>query len=106
MVLAEGLEPSCPIRRRCFEPMCIPFHEVNLSMTIELVEMARLERATIWSQTRHSNQLNYIHHKKMARLKRFELLTHCLEGSCSIRLSYRRKQPTQKAGWEIIKWSG
>ena len=27
---------------------------------------------------------------KMARLKRFELLTHCLEGSCSIRLSYRR----------------
>ena len=28
--------------------------------------------------------------KKMARLKRFELLTHCLEGSCSIQLSYRR----------------
>ena len=26
----------------------------------------------------------------MARLKRFELLAHCLEGSCSIRLSYRR----------------
>lgn len=26
----------------------------------------------------------------MARLKRFELLTHCLEGSCSIQLSYRR----------------
>ena len=26
----------------------------------------------------------------MARLKRFELLTHCLEGSCSILLSYRR----------------
>ena len=41
--------------------------------------------ATNW----RSNQLNYIHHKKMARLKRFELLTHCLEGSCSIRLSYR-----------------
>ena len=37
-VFTEGLEPSCPIRRRCFEPMCIPFHEVNLSMTIELVE--------------------------------------------------------------------
>ena len=42
--------------------------------------------ATNW----RSNQLNYIHHKKMARLKRFELLTHCLEGSCSILLSYRR----------------
>ena len=26
----------------------------------------------------------------MARLERFELPTHCLEGSCSIRLSYRR----------------
>jgi hypothetical protein len=27
---------------------------------------------------------------KMARLKGFEPLAHCLEGSCSIRLSYRR----------------
>ena len=26
----------------------------------------------------------------MARLGRFELPTHCLEGSCSIQLSYRR----------------
>ena len=26
----------------------------------------------------------------MARLKGFEPLAHCLEGSCSIRLSYRR----------------
>ena len=26
----------------------------------------------------------------MARLKGFEPLTHCLEGSCSIQLSYRR----------------
>ena len=42
--------------------------------------------ATNW----RSNQLNYIHHKEMARLKRFELLAHCLEGSCSIQLSYRR----------------
>ena len=38
-------------------------------------------------------QLNYIHHSKMrelARLKGLEPLTHCLEGSCSIHLSYRR----------------
>ena len=41
-------------------------------------------RATIW----RSSLLSYTHH--MARLKRLELLTHCLEGSCSIRLSYRR----------------
>ena len=50
-------------------------------------------RATIW----RSNQLNYIHHIKLcrkfkvARLKGLEPLTHCLEGSCSIQLSYRRK---------------
>ena len=34
------------------------------------------------------NQLSYTHH--MARLKGLEPLTHCLEGSCSIQLSYRR----------------
>ncbi len=33
----------------------------------------------------------------MARLKRLELLTHCLEGSCSIQLSYRR---TWSGRWE------
>jgi hypothetical protein len=27
--------------------------------------------------------------KRLASLERFELSTHCLEGSCSIRLSYR-----------------
>lgn len=34
------------------------------------------------------NQLSYIHH--MARQKGLEPLTYCLEGSCSIRLSYWR----------------
>ena len=34
------------------------------------------------------NQLSYTHH--MARLKGLEPLTHCLEGSCSIHLSYKR----------------
>ena len=42
-------------------------------------------RATIW----RSNQLSYTRHV-MVRLKRFELLTHGLEGRCSIQLSYRR----------------
>ena len=37
------------------------------------------------------NQLSYIHH--MARQKGLEPLTYCLEGSCSIQLSY----------WRIIK---
>ena len=41
-------------------------------------------------------QLNYTHHRlaetvQMARLKGLEPLTHCLEGSCSIHLSYKRK---------------
>ena len=48
-------------------------------------------RATIW----RSSQLNYIHHilllpQGMARLEGLEPPTHCLEGSCSIHLSYRR----------------
>ncbi len=44
-------------------------------------------RATTW----YSNQLSYTHRIiNMARLKGLEPLTHCLEGSCSIHLSYRR----------------
>ena len=39
-------------------------------------------------------QLNYTHHiyalKKVARQKGLEPLTYCLEGSCSIQLSYWR----------------
>ncbi len=42
-------------------------------------------RATIW----RSNQLSYTR-RILVRLKRFELLTHGLEGRCSIQLSYRR----------------
>ena len=42
-------------------------------------------RATTW----RSNQLSYIHHL-LARLKGLEPLTYCLEGSCSIQLSYQR----------------
>lgn len=41
-------------------------------------------RATIW----RPNQLGHTHH--MARQERLELPTYCLEGSCSIRLSYWR----------------
>ena len=36
------------------------------------------------------NRLSYIHHNKLARLKGLEPLTLCLEGRCSIQLSYRR----------------
>ena len=43
-------------------------------------------RATIW----RSSQLSYTHHV-LARLKGLEPLAHCLEGSCSIQLSYWRE---------------
>ena len=49
------------------------------------IELAT-SRATIW----RSNQLSYARHLFLVRLKRFELLTHGLEGRCSILLSYRR----------------
>ena len=53
-------------------------------------------RATIW----RSNQLSYTRHIMLVRLKRFELLTHGLEGRCSIQLSYRRifDTPAKKSG--------
>ena len=51
-------------------------------------------RATIW----RSNQLSYTRHIKLVRLKRFELLTHGLEGRCSIQLSYRRIAVEDGAG--------
>ena len=44
-----------------------------------------ISSATNW----RFNQLSYIHH--MARQKGLEPLTYCLEGSCSIQLSYWRK---------------
>ena len=52
-------------------------------------------RATIW----RSNQLSYTRHI-LVRLKRFELLTHGLEGRCSIQLSYRRNwiRPAKLSG--------
>ncbi len=71
-----------------------------------------LEPTTPGTTIRCSNQLSYTHHIyirtgsllrfpkpriKMARQKGFEPLAYCLEGSCSIQLSY----------WRIVKqWSG
>ena len=61
-----------------------------------------LEPTTLGTTIRCSNQLSYTHHmvlrgswglETMARLKGLEPLTHCLEGSCSIHLSYRTPDP-------------
>ena len=45
-----------------------------------------------WNHNPVLCQLNYTHHikLKLARQKGFEPLTYCLEGSCSIQLSYWR----------------
>ena len=55
-----------------------------------------ISRTTIW----RFNQLSYTH--RMARQKGLEPLTYCLEGSCSIQLSYWRifvfKSAEQKNG--------
>ena len=55
-----------------------------------------LEPSTLGTTIRCSNQLSYTHHIKfaadgeMARQEGFEPPAYCLEGSCSIRLSYWR----------------
>ena len=55
-----------------------------------------LEPSTPGTTIRCSNQLSYTHqvhgiqYKKVARQKGFEPLAYCLEGSCSILLSYWR----------------
>ena len=54
-----------------------------------------LEPSTPGTTIRCSNQLSYTHHSgehapHLARQKGFEPLTYCLEGSCSILLSYWR----------------
>ena len=60
--------------------LCVPVSKMGWIVGFE----PTVSSATNW----RFNQLSYTHH--MARLKGLEPLTHCLEGSCSIHLSYRR----------------
>ena len=80
-----GFEPTnAGIKIRCLNHLATPQFKklVGRATRSELTT----SRATIW----RSNQLSYTRHLFMVRLKRFELLTHGLEGRCSIQLSYRR----------------
>ena len=81
-----GFEPTnAGIKIRCLNHLATPQYVViNKVGRAERIELTT-SRATIW----RSNQLSYARHI-LVRLKRFELLTHGLEGRCSIQLSYRR----------------
>ena len=62
---------------------CVPLEKMGWVNGFE----PSASRATIW----RSNQLSYTHRIiQVARPKGLEPLAHCLEGSCSIRLSYGR----------------
>ena len=89
-----GFEPTnAGIKIRCLNHLATPQYgdikKVGRATRIELTT----SRATIW----RSNQLSYAR-RILVRLKRFELLTHGLEGRCSIQLSYRRIAVEDGAG--------
>ena len=68
----------------------VPCIERDFNLT--LISLCRLSGSLIEENLYRAatEYINIFYYKKMARLKRFELQTHCLEGSCSIQLSYRR----------------
>ena len=75
-----------PIKRN-LGAICGQYKVVRISLTAMGWKMGlepTVSSATNW----RFNQLSYIHH--MARQKGLEPLTYCLEGSCSIQLSYWR----------------
>ncbi len=100
----KGLEPSTPgTTIRCSNQLSYT-HHMNLLLTKGA--MARLKPLRGLTCRWHVKQLRVpsaeteplakvdalrlLQTRVMARLKGLEPLTHCLEGSCSIHLSYRR----------------
>ena len=83
---ATRLHPSI-LRKRAHGKFRMPF---SLGLGWKMGLEPTVSSATNW----RFNRLSYIHH--MARLKGLEPLTLCLEGRCSIQLSYRRKLAAYK----------
>ena len=87
MAGVAGFEPAgcrsqSPVPYRLATPQYKSNHFMGWIIGVE----PTASRATIW----RSNQLSYIHHVTMVRLKGVEPLAHGLEVRCSIQLSYRR----------------
>ena len=95
--------PLCGKRKEGLGSLPIPLLRVGWVMG--------LEPTTPGTTIRCSNQLSYTHHiyirtgscfsisssrEKVARQKGLEPLTYCLEGSCSIQLSYWRISETME----------
>ena len=86
MAGVAGFEPT-----ECRSQSPVPYRLAIPQLIKTMGWIMRLEltasRVTIW----RSNQLSYIHHTNlMARPTGFEPVAYCLEGSCSIQLSYGR----------------
>ena len=95
-----GFEPTDNgVKVRCLTPWLQPnirhgtisLNPVPFFMGWKMGFEPTISSATDW----RFNRLSYIHH--MVRQKGLEPLTYCLEGSCSIQLSYWRK---------LCYWSG
>ena len=81
-----GFEPANDgVKVRCLTAWLHPNIKANFTVGWIVGVEPTVSSATNW----RFNQLSYTHH--MARQKGLEPLTYCLEGSCSIQLSYWRK---------------
>ena len=91
-----GFEPANDgVKVRCLTAWLHPYKKVvKKGIENDSLSFSGVGNGARTHDTRNHNpvlcQLSYTHHIKLARQERFELPTYCLEGSCSILLSYWR----------------